>query len=133
MREVSLRFISHYSNRFIIERNARAKKPKPELWVSTNPKFKLGNLGNANIGFRHPYNWINTIYCDKRHSWTFEKVYGYGKYPSKLLPLVVRSANLNMQSSMNSLHSNFNVRKSFRGKQLNFGTLVIANGPINGP
>ena len=36
--------------------------------------------------------------------WHYDEVYGYGDYPSKLVPSYVISANLNMQSSLDNLH-----------------------------
>ena len=65
-------------------------------------------------------------------SWTSDEAYGYGKYPSKVLPSFVRSTNLNMQSCFNSLHSNLDLGMSLRCKQLTSGTQSIANGPVNG-
>ena len=65
-------------------------------------------------------------------SWTFDEVYGYGEYLGKVLPSFVRSANLNMQSCINSLHSNLNLGMSFRCKQSTSGIQSIANGPVIG-
>ena len=65
-------------------------------------------------------------------SWHYDEVYGYGEYPGKVLPSFVRSANLNIQSYFNSLHSNLNLEMSFRCKQLTSGTESIANGAVNG-
>ena len=65
-------------------------------------------------------------------SWNFDEVYDYGEYPGKVLPSFVRSANLNMQSCFNSLHSNLNLGMSLRCKQLTSHTESIANGPVNG-
>ena len=67
MSDVLLRFIQHYSDRFIIERHVCAKKPKFALGVPNNPKFKLGILGNPKIGFWQLYHWTNRIYDDNRH------------------------------------------------------------------
>ena len=64
-------------------------------------------------------------------SWNFDEVYGYGEYPGKVLPSFVRSANLNMQSYFNSLHSSLNLGMLLRCKQLASGTESIANGPAN--
>ena len=50
-------------------------------------------------------------------SWTSDEVYGYGEYPGKVLPSVVRSANFNLQSCFNSIHSEPDLGMSFRCKQ----------------
>ena len=65
-------------------------------------------------------------------SGTSDEVYGYGGYPGKVLTSFVRTANLNMQSYFNSLHSNLDLGMSLRCKQLTSGTQSIANGPVNG-
>ena len=67
MSDVLLRFIRHYSDRFIIERNVCARKPKFALGVPNKPKFELRILGNPKIGFRLLYHWNNRIYDDNRH------------------------------------------------------------------
>ena len=67
MSEVLLRFIQHYSQRFIIERNVCAKKPKSDLGVPNNPKFELGTLVNPKIGFWQQYNRNSSNYDDKWH------------------------------------------------------------------
>ena len=64
-----------------------------------------------------------SLHCDE--------TYGYGE-PGKVLPWFVRSANLNMQSCFNSLHSNLDLGMSFRCKQLTCGTESITNSPVNG-
>ena len=65
-------------------------------------------------------------------SWTFDEAYGYGEYPGKVLPSFVRSANLNMQSCFNRLHSNLDLGMSLRGKKLTSVTQSISNRPVDG-